>query len=286
MAESTRTVDSLYDHLFHERIEEGPRPTAYGTKGRGSFAGSCSRQISLEMLNVPESDPIDLKTLLAFRTGTLLHGMAQDAMEFTHNMIREYPIDLRNEYGWDISGNADGLYTDENGDQVLWELKSKSSFGFNKAKKDPQPDRHEIAQVGMYAISADLNVKYIHLVYLCKDQSYGRNKTQAGECIEWIIGLDEPVPGQYGDTVRQIANEEANRISSIVKETFEEGCLPQRYIPDSGIVYNVPDPDSSAQPWRCRFCRYNSMCAGMPTEKTSIEETLIPLVLQQEKGTL
>ena len=260
MVESTRTVASLYDHLFHKRIEEGPRPTAYGTKGRGSFAGSCSRQISFEMLNVPESDPIDLKTLLAFRTGTLLHSMAQDAMEFTHGMIREYPIDLRNEYGWDISGNADGLYTDENGDQVLWELKSKSSFGFNKAKKDPQPDRHEIAQVGMYAISADLDVKYIHLVYLCKDQSY--------------------------DTVRQIANEEANRISSIVKETFEEGCLPQRYIPDFGIVYNVPDPDSSAQPWRCRFCRYNSMCAGMPTEKTSIEETLIPLVLQQEKGTL
>jgi len=253
MAESARTVNSLYDHLLHKRIEEGPRPTAYGTKGRGSFAGSCSRQISFEMLNVPESDPIDLKTLLAFRTGTLLHSMAQDAMEFTHDMIREYPIDLRNEYGWDISGNADGLYTDENGDQVLWELKSKSSFGFNKAKKDPQPDRHEIAQVGMYAI----------------------------ECIEWIIGLDEPVPGQYGDTVRQIANEEANRISSIVKETFEEECLPQRYIPDFGIVYNVPDPDSSVQPWRCRFCRYNSMCAGMPTEKTSIEETLIPLLLQQ-----
>jgi len=54
-------------------------------------------------------------------------------------------------------------------------------------------------------------------------------------------------------------------------------------VPDYGLVENVPYPDSKTQPWRCRFCRYNALCATLPTGVTNIKETSVQLMLDERE---
>jgi len=287
MADSTRTLNAYFTYLSKRRDAEGPKPTALGTSGRGSMAGSCSRQIGLQMLEVPESDPIDLKTLLAFHIGTALHDMTQEAMKEVWDMRAEEPVDLR-PLGFPISGNIDGVYRDPDDPTkyVVWELKSKTSFGFKLARESGEPEKHEVAQAAMYALGHTqphpFEASAIHLTYLCKDTSYGRGATMMGQTLEWVIGLDEPVPGQDGMTPRQIGLAEATRITAIDAEV-RDGLIPERFVPDHGLVENVPMPDSKLQPWRCRYCRHNSVCATLPADQTPIKETVIQLMLEERE---
>ena len=282
MVSSNRTLNAYFTYLHDKRVEEGPKLTAFGTAGRGSMSGSCSRQIGLTMLDVPESDPLDSKTLLAFHIGTALHELTQTAMESVWKMESEVPIDLR-PLGYNISGNADGVYKDEWGYGVIWELKSKTSFGFKLALKDNVPEKHELAQAAMYALDPKINARSIHLVYLCKDSSYGKGATQMGQTIEWVLDLDQHAPGQNGATPRELAHEEAKRITDIATMVLEQRQIPERYVPDYGLVENVPYPDSKTQPWRCRFCRYNALCATLPTGVTPIKETSIQIMLDERE---
>jgi hypothetical protein len=282
MVSSNKTLNAYFTYLHDKRVEEGPKLTAFGTAGRGSMSGSCSRQIGLTMLDVPESDPLDSKTLLAFHIGTALHELTQTAMESVWKMESEVPIDLR-PLDYNISGNADGVYKDEWGYSVIWELKSKTSFGFKLALKDNVPEKHELAQAAMYALDPKIMARSIHLVYLCKDSSYGKGATQMGQTIEWVLDLDQPAPGQNGATARELAHEEAKRITDIATMVLEQERIPERYVPDYGLVESVPYPDSKTQPWRCRFCRYNSLCAPLPTGVTPIKETSVQIMLDERE---
>ena len=107
--DSQRTREALGDYLRRRREEEGGRPTACGTAGRGSFAGNCSRKIAFEMLEVEETDPIDENTLVAFRVGQDLHALLQAAMVEAHGMRIEQPLDLR-PYGDNLSGHIAGIH--------------------------------------------------------------------------------------------------------------------------------------------------------------------------------
>ena len=103
-----------------------------------------------------------------------------------------------------------------------------------------------------------------------------------GQTLEWLLDLDEPVPGQNGMTPRQIALAEANRIKAIDAE-INEGLIPERFVPEHGVVDEVPMMNSKHQPWRCRYCRYNSLCATLPTDQTPIKETVVQLMLEERE---
>ena len=257
---SSRTADAYKKYLRDQREAEGPRETAHGTLGRGSMAGSCSRKIGLEMLgDVAETEPIEDNTLVAFHTGSHLHDLLQQAMIQEWGMQVEVECDLR-PLGYDISGHADGVYGDiANGgiETVCWELKTKTAFGFNLARKSFEPEVHEVAQAAMYAMA--LKCDAVHLVYLAKDSQYGRNPIRAGETVEWILPMDQPVPGD-GRTPRQIAGAEATRINAIASEVRDK-LLPERFIPEHGSVGSVPSPDSRDGHWRCRNCKFTSLCS-------------------------
>ena len=198
------------------------------------MAGSCSRKLGFEMLgDVAETEPIADNTLVAFHTGTHLHELLQEAMIKEWGMQVEVECDLR-PLGYDISGHADGVYSDVIGyvgiETICWELKTKTAFGFNLARKSFEPEVHEVAQASMYAWA--LNADAVHLVYLAKDSQYGRNPVRAGETVEWVLPMDEPVPGD-GRTPRQIAGAEATRIDAIATE-IRSGFIPERFIPGVG----------------------------------------------------
>ena len=272
---SSRTADAYKKLLRDRREAEGPRETAHGTLGRGSMAGSCSRKLGFEMLgDVAETEPIADNTLVAFHTGTHLHELLQEAMIEEWGMQVEVECDLR-PLGYDISGHADGVYA--HGDhtdptwKICWELKTKTAFGFNLARKSFEPEVHEVAQASMYAWA--LNADAVHLVYLAKDSQYGRNPVRAGETVEWVLPMDEPVPGD-GRTPKQIAGAEATRIDAIATE-IRSGFIPERFIPGVGEVNTVPSPDSRDGHWRCRFCNFNSLCSTLPTGQTPLESAII-----------
>ena len=277
--DSQRTRDALGNHLRRRREEEGGRPTACGTAGRGSFAGNCSRKIAFEMLEVEETDPIDENTLVAFRVGQDLHDLLQEAMVEEYGMRIEQPVDLR-PYGYDISGHIDGIYNDlqsADGAELVWELKSKTSFGFKMARKSFEPEKTDVAQVAMYSLGVP-EAAGIHLVYMCKDADYKwGDSTRAGETLEWIVGLDEPCPGQDGMTPRQIGVAEATRIDAIAAEALQWGLLPERFIPGDGVVDFVPAPGSRDKPWQCRYCQWNALCATLPAGQTRLGDTLIKI---------
>jgi len=239
------------------------------------MAGSCSRKIGFEMLSdVAETEPIADNTLVAFHTGTHLHELLQQAMIKEWDMQVEVECDLR-PMGYDISGFADGVYSDiaHGGiETICWELKTKTAFGFNLARKSFEPEIHEVAQAAMYGLA--LNVDAVHLVYLAKDSQYGRNPIRAGETVEWILPMGEPVPGD-GRTPRQIAGAEAVRIDAIATEV-RSGLIPERLIPGFGEVDTVPSPDSRDGHWRCRYCNFNSLCSTLPKGQTSLEDAIIP----------
>jgi len=275
--DSQRTREALGDYLRRRREEEGGRPTACGTAGRGSFAGNCSRKIAFEMLEVEETDPIDENTLVAFRVGQDLHDLLQEAMVEEYGMRIEQPVDLR-PYGYDISGHIDGIYNDlqsADGAELVWELKSKTSFGFKMARKSFEPEKTDVAQVAMYSLGVP-EARGIHLVYMCKDADYKwGDSTRAGETLEWIVGLDEPCPGQDGLTPRQIGVAEATRIDAIAAEALQWGLLPERFIPGEGVVDFVPAPDSRDKPWQCRYCQWNALCASLPSTQTPIDNIFL-----------
>ena len=269
------THDANLNFLIEQREKEGPRATAFGTSGRGSMAGSCSRRISFEALGVEQTDPITETTLLAFHIGTALHELTQLAMQDQWNMQLEVAVDLR-PLGYPISGHADGVYNPypQSSTTAIWELKTKTGYGFREAANSGHPERHEVAQASMYGLAVS-NCQYVHLVYLAKDTTYGRNAVKAGQTVEWFLDMDEPVPGCDGMTPRQIGHAEATRIGAIMHETFEDRMLPERFIPDHGIVDMVPYPDSKDQPWRCRYCQFNALCATLPTGQTRLDDILL-----------
>ena len=275
MSEVQLTHKANVDYLIQQRELEGPRPTYAGTTARGSMSGQCSRRIGLEMLDAEETDPITETTLLAFHIGTALHELTQLAMVDQWSMRTEVGVDLR-PFGYPISGHADGVYHPhpKNSATAIWELKTKTSFGFRLAAKSGCPEKHEVAQAAMYGLGVP-DCRWVHLVYLAKDTTYGKNAVKAGETLEWFLEMDEPVPGCDGMTPRQIGSAEATRITAIASEVFAQQCLPERFIPDYGIVDSVPYPDSKDQPWRCRYCTFNALCSTLPTGQTPLENILI-----------
>jgi hypothetical protein len=258
-----------------EHVRGGALETAFPTLGRGSMAGACDRQIGFQMLDAEPSEQTTDATLLAFHTGHHLHELVQEAMQFFYGMLVEVKVDLR-PIGYDISGHADGLYEHEE-KTIVFELKTKKSYPMKLARVKREPELHEVQQAGMYALAVDADA--IHIVYLAKDnagnQFKPRDHIQAGETVEWMLGLDDPVPGD-GRTVREVSQLEAERINAIAKE-IKSDVLPARFIPGWGHVETLPQPGGTEGSWRCRYCDYWGLCDTMPAQALPLDDVLIPL---------
>ena len=266
--------DACLNTLHEEREEEGHRPTAFGTLGRGSMAGGCDRSIAFDMIEARPSEEILDSTLMAFKTGQHLHELVQTAMTKQHDMDCEVPVDLR-PLGYLISGHADGVYI-RDGFTVVAEIKTKKAYPIKLARRNFTPELHEIQQAGMYALG--LGADAIHLIYYAKDNAGTVRKPSdfvaAGETVEWLLFLDEEVPGD-GRTVGQVAAAEATRITAIAGQVID-GLLPERFIPGYGTVPVLPDPGSMDGPWRCRYCNYWGLCDSLPAEQVPMGAVLIP----------
>ena len=106
---------------------------------------------------------------------------------------------------------------------------------------------------------------------MCIRDSY----VEAGETVEWLLFMDEKVPGD-GRTVEQVAAAEATRLTAIAGQVTD-GFLPERFIPGYGTVPVLPAPGTLDGPWRCRYCNYWGLCDSLPAEQLSVGSVLIPI---------
>lgn len=228
------------------------KPTADGSFLRASSVGSCIRKQIYDGLQLPASTvnyDNAANGLVAREIGNTLHHQIQCALqqsELFKDFIAEVPVSLP-EYM--RSGHTDGIYTDNNSQRVVIEIKTMRNYGFRMARRDGPKEEH-LLQAAAYAMGLEYN--FIHIIYVCTDATPGKWKdsARAGDMVEWIIDIDDVVE-QSGATLRQITNfvmsEEALQAgTSLATDEIPEGLR---------ALWNDEE-----LPWECNYCSHRSLC--------------------------
>lgn len=228
------------------------KATADGSFLRASSVGSCVRKQIYDGLELPSSTvnyDNAVNGLVAREIGNTLHEQIQLAMQKSLSFVdfvAEVPVSLP-EYM--RSGHTDGVYTNENHQRVVVEIKTMRNYGFRMARRDGPKEEH-LLQAAAYAMG--LGHDLIHMVYVCTDATPGKWKdsARAGDMIEWIIDIDDVVE-QSGATLRQIAN-----------YVMSEECLAVGTALGNDVVPDGLRPlwTEDNLPWECNYCAHRALC--------------------------
>jgi hypothetical protein len=259
---------ALADDLANNRDAEGDRPTADNTLLRGSDAYSCGRRIAFAAMKIPRVVPFSTDTLMAFDAGKHHHTRLQGLMVSKFGADLEVACSYK-ELGIEVSGHADAVYTWGRSKRVT-EIKSMKSYPFIKAvggpdkygrSSDPEgPKLEHVLQAGIYAASPQIQADTLHLVYINKED---------GRVAEWLVPMKGEPFGPEERDVAELVEEELQRLNRIADD-IRHDLLPWRHIPGHGIVKDPPAADSKNDPWNCRYCPWQPLCARLPTSKVSV----------------
>lgn len=161
---SIKTI--LENKLLKEQDERKTKERS--GKWNPSSLGQCYRRQYWNRLNIPQSNPPDVRTLSIFKVGNLFE-------EFVFSLM---PLEIERQVKTettDCLGYADGVFENE-----VIELKTQHSRKFwhvNKEKNETQQQGIEfsitqhnpehIMQAGFYAVT--LGKEFIRLIYISKD---------------------------------------------------------------------------------------------------------------------
>lgn len=268
------TVPVITDALAQEIVDAaraaGRKPTAFGTRLRFSDAGKCTRAVAYGALGL-EGDGIDPSGLHVAWIGTLYHEHLQAALQ------RRYPgaeIEVKGHLP-DVtdSGHADALLSEDvltavipewDGASALYELKTKSSFQFDKAvgymrkswkAKDPEgPGREVILQAGLNALANDCDTLIVGYV------TFENISVTAAEKLglrhfdrflaEWHIPKDVWLP---------MVERELDRLHFVL-DCIDGGQLPDRNVyADDGDLLEI-GPEQVRPHWSCSYCGFRLQC--------------------------
>ena len=259
---------ALADDLANNREQQGERPTADATLLRGSDAYACGRKIAFGALKVPRVVPYTTDTLMAFDAGQHHHTRLQGLLAKKFGAELEVPISYK-EVGIDLSGHADAAYLWANKQRVV-EIKSmkaypflKSAGGTDRYGRDVEPEGPKLdhlVQAGIYGHAPQLRADTVHMVYINKED---------GRVAEWLIPMDDEKIGPDGEDLRTLVLAELDRLQAIGND-IKNGLLPWRNIPGYGLVKDPPAADSKDNPWNCRYCAWQPLCAELPASKVPV----------------
>jgi hypothetical protein len=259
---------ALADDLATNRAAEGERPTADHTLLRCSDAYRCSRQMAFGALKVPRAIELDTTALMAFDAGRHHHARLQGLLASKFGAELEVPVSYKDS-GIDLSGHADAVY-DHEGRRRCVEIKSMKAYPFLKAAGgtdrfgrhvEPEgPKVEHVVQCGLYGYAPQIRADELHLCYLCKED---------GAIAEFIIPMKGEPVGPHGEDVLTLVLAELGRLKQIADD-IGKGMLPWRRIPGWGVIKAPPAADSKADPWNCRYCGWQPICAGLPASKVAV----------------
>ena len=248
-----------HSHQLKKRAEEGPKPTATGTRFRCSDAGSCLRKRGMAAIGAAESNAIAPQSLLAFEIGNSIHETLQEAFAAAEGFTfeAEVPIDL-SEFGPSLSGHTDGIITGPDGSKTILEIKTMAGFGFKLAKSGG-PKREHVAQAGMYALGVEAD--RILLVYVAKEGDF-RAGFKPGAVLEFEYLMTDEVFD--GESVHDVAMAEIDMFK-MADDMLDKGIVTSRLVPDDSgklqEVERVPGyMEKGGKPWQCAYCQYNDAC--------------------------
>lgn len=259
---------ALADDLANNRSTQGERPTADHTLLRGSDAYRCARQIGFGALKIPRVVPFPTDTLMAFDAGQHHHTRLQGLLASKFGAELEVPVSYK-EQGIDLSGHADAVYQ-WGGKKRCVEIKSMKSYPFLKScggtdryGRDVEPEGpklEHVLQCGLYGHATQVQADELYLVYLCKED---------GRIGEFLIPMAGEAVGPDGEDVITLVKAELDRLQGIAAD-INNGLLPWRNIPGHGVVKDPPPADSKADPWNCRYCGWQPLCASLPASKVPV----------------
>ena len=256
-----RITSALIDSIEEANRERGPKPTALGTKLRGSWAGDCARKLSFLVAGVPETDPMDLAGQWVTWIGTQIHEHLQDAV------VKRFP-DAEVEKvahipSIDLSGSAD-IFLVVDDARTLYELKTVNGTAFSQAtgvdkrgykrSEAKGPRIRAKLQASLYAHAFDCDeivIGYIALEAISKQLAERVGLSEYDRFLaEWRYTRDEWEPW---------AADEIERLRWIL-DVVESGRLTERFaIDDDGEEFTA-DPEASRGWWGCRYCSHREAC--------------------------
>lgn len=247
------------------RLEaESQKPVSHYRK-RLSFSGAltCDRKRAFKVLKIPEERENDWLQRMTFDVGHAMHDRLQDVV------VHEMGGEIEQPRSWvgeaDLWGYADAdlnLDDPEGDPDTVGEFKTVKEFpwmlaaGKKVQHEGPGPKLEHVAQACEAALAPSLEVprSRLWLVYMNKNTS---------ELIEWVVGVDEPLPNAGGRTPRDLVAEDIRRVNEITSAVDVE-MLPGRC-----TVEGRPIEDPLNTRFPCGWCSWQQTCAALPTGPTS-----------------
>lgn len=258
-------TDVLARSIHREMLDSEKKAFAYPTWFRHSDAGKCGRYLWFEHTKTEPSNPPDPSSAWVMWIGTMLHEELQRCLpERFPNCKVEVPV----HHGDLSSGHLDALITTDSGTKICYELKTRGSFGFDKAvgwrrkqwrTEMPQgPTSSDRIQGALNATACDADLLVIGMLALeaaSKGFAEANGIDEIGRTVaEWHFEKAEFGPW---------AKREIERLEAL-KAMMERSLVPSRHAVGDEMEGVMLDPKSDRPPWQCQYCSHFATCKETP----------------------
>lgn len=254
-------TDVLAEAVQREMLEQAKKPKAFPTWFRHSDAGKCGRYLWYEHLGTEPSNPVDASSAWVMYLGTFIHEELQRALQVR---FPDCHVEPSVRHGDLTSGHVDAIVRLPDGRKAVFELKSRGSFGFDKAvgwrRKNwavdmPEgPSTSDRIQGALYATAVDADLLIIGMICLesaSKGFAEKNGISEIGRTVaEWHFEKSE-----FGVW----AKDELERLEGIRAMLEDKVVPPREGIGDEMTPVRL-NPNSGKYP--CSYCSHLDTCKG------------------------
>lgn len=252
----------LVKKLMEEREHTPELEHAFPTMIRHSDAGNCARKIALKALGYEATEPMDAAGVWVTWLGSYVHEQLQAAI------LQVYPqAEIEAKVRWDdlsASGHCDALVVID-GKRIMWELKTKGGFGFDKAVgldrkgyklRDAEgPPASAKIQGALNAMAADADELRIGIIAMEAVSKGLASKVNWGDEARFLAEWAYP-----RSVFEPWAKRERARFA-VIEQMVGDRKLPARIAVNDKMRLITLDPDATYQPWQCQYCGLRDTCS-------------------------
>jgi hypothetical protein len=254
-------TDVLARSIHREMMTAERKRFAYPTWFRHSDAGKCGRYLWFEHEKVDQSNPPDVSSAWVMWIGTMLHEELQRALP---ERFPDAQVEVPVRHDSLSSGHLDAVITLDDGTKVCYELKTRGSFGFDKAvgwrrknfstQMPEGPTSSDRIQGALNATAMDADLLVIGMMGLesaSKGFAEKNGIDDLGRSVaEWHFSKQEFGPW---------AMNEMHRLEGI-RLVMNKGHIPPREAIGDEMETVKLNPNASKVDWRCQYCGHFDTC--------------------------